>query len=308
MTGRLQSVTERAGRTKDQASDRLDQLRSDYELIEAAFQVGELDRRRAGSLLAGGIAFRIFLWLLPAALVAAGVIGLVRPAGSAQPDHVARVLGLGASVVSIVHQATRQSQKGTVALLAIGIPLTLYASMSLVRAFRVAHVLAWEELPRRRGHTIRDGALLSGALIGGIALESAIAYLRHSAGVGLSLLLGLVPVAITGALWLAASTQLPHADADRRALLPGAVIVAVGIAVLHFATIYYFAPKLTRAPALYGSLGTAATLLAWLFLIARLMVSSAFVNATLWRRRAAAAESPPAGDASTPETAKNDDI
>jgi len=307
MTGRLQSVTERAGRTRDEATDRIERLRTEYELIEAAFQVGELDRRRAGSLLAGGIAFRIFLWLLPAALVAAGVIGLIQPAGSAQPDHVARVLGLGASVVSIVHQATRQSQKGTVALLAIGIPLTLYASMSLVRAFRVAHVLAWEQLPRRRGHTIRDGALLSGALIGAIALESAIAYLRHSAGVGLSLLLGLAPVLITGALWLAASTQLPHADADRRALLPGAAIVAVGIAVLHFATIYYFAPKLTRAPALYGSLGTAATLLAWLFLIARLMVSSAFVNATLWRRRADAPESPPAGDVSGPETAKNAD-
>jgi uncharacterized BrkB/YihY/UPF0761 family membrane protein len=307
MTGRLQSVSERAGRARDEASERIERLRTDYDLIEAAFEVGELDRRRAGSLLAGGIAFRIFLWLLPAALVAAGFVGLIRPRGSAQPDHVARVLGLGASVVSIVHQATRESQKGTVALLAIGIPLTLYASMSLVRAFRVAHVLAWEELPRRRGHTIRDGALLSVALIGAIALESAIAYLRHSAGVGVSLLLGLVPIAITGALWLAASTQLPHADADRRALLPGAVIVAVGIAVLHFATIYYFAPKLTRAPALYGSLGTAATLLAWLFLIARLVVSSAFVNATLWRRRAAAGESPSAGDALGPRTAKNGD-
>lgn len=305
MTGRLQSVTDRAGRTRDHATDQVDRLRTEYELIEAAFQVSELDRRRAGSLLAGGIAFRIFLWLLPAALVAAGVIGLIRPAGSAQPDHVARVLGLGASVVSIVHAATRQSQKGTVALLAIGIPLTLYASMSLVRAFRVAHVLAWEELPGRRGHIIRDGALLSGALVSAIALESAVAYLRHRTGVGLSLLLGLAPVAITGALWLGISSQLPHADADHRALLPGAVLVAVGAAVLHFATVYYFAPKLTRAPALYGSLGTAATLLAWLFLVARLMVSSAFVNATLWRRRSLAHESPPAGDVSGPGTAKN---
>jgi hypothetical protein len=68
------------------------------------------------------------------------------------------------------------------------------------------------------------------------------------------------------------------------------------------------APKLTRAPALYGSLGTAATLLAWLFLIARLMVSSAFVNATLWRRCVAAGESPAAGDVSGPGTAKNGDI
>jgi uncharacterized BrkB/YihY/UPF0761 family membrane protein len=211
-------------------------------------------------------------------------------------------------VVSIVHQATRESQKGTVALLAIGIPLTLYASMSLVRAFRVAHVLAWEEVPRRRRHTLRDGAVLSAALIVTISIESAVAYLRHRTGVGISLLLGLAPVALTGALWLGISSELPHADADWRALLPGAALVAVGTAVLHFATVYYFAPKLARAPALYGSLGTAATLLAWLFLVARLMVSSAFVNATLWRRRALARESPSAGDASGPRTAKNGDI
>jgi uncharacterized BrkB/YihY/UPF0761 family membrane protein len=53
--------------------------------------------------------------------------------------------------------------------------------------------------------------------------------------------------------------------------------------VLQVATVYYFAPKLTKAPALYGSLGTAATLLLWLFLIARIIVASAFLNAALWR-------------------------
>ncbi len=67
----------------------------------------------------------------------------------------------------------------------------------------------------------------------------------------------------------------------------------MGLAALHFATVFYFAPKLTTAPALYGSLGTAATLLGWLFLAARLAVSSAFVNATLWRRRTPGAKSVP---------------
>jgi uncharacterized BrkB/YihY/UPF0761 family membrane protein len=79
--------------------------------------------------------------------------------------------------------------------LAIGFVLTLYASMSLVRALRITHPLAWEELPRRRRDLLRDGAIVS-----------------------------------------------------------------------------------------------AATLLAWLFVVSRIMVSSAFVNATLWRRRSLAAE------------------
>jgi uncharacterized BrkB/YihY/UPF0761 family membrane protein len=86
---------------------------------------------------------------------------------------------------------------------------------------------------------------------------------------------------------------LPHGDASWRALLPGAGVIAVGHAALQVATVYYFAPKLTRAPALYGSLGSAATLLLWLFLVARLIVASAFLNATLWHR-------PPRGTSAMP--------
>jgi uncharacterized BrkB/YihY/UPF0761 family membrane protein len=298
---RLRSANERATRTRDQAGEQLDRLRAEHELIDTALEAGELDRRRAGSLLAGGIAFRLFLWLLPAAVFAAGIIGLVKPTGSAQPDRVAQTLGLGASVTAIVRQATHESQQGTGLLLAVGLVLTLYASTSLVRALRIAHVLAWEEAPRRRPHLIRDGAILSVLLLATIGLESGVSYLRHKLGIGPSLLLGVIPVLIGAALWVGISWLLPHGDARWTALLPGAALIAVGFAALHFATVYYFAPKLTRSPALYGSLGTAATLLAWLFLISRVVVSSAFLNATLWRRRSAAASS--AGDSASADQA-----
>jgi uncharacterized BrkB/YihY/UPF0761 family membrane protein len=287
VTGRLRSVGARANRTRAHATRQLDQLRAEHELVEAALQAGDLDRRRAGSLLAGGIAFRVFLWLLPASLFSAGVVGLLRPSGSASPDHVAHTLGLGASVTAIVRQATRQSHEGTALLLVIGVVLTLYASISLVRSLRVAYILAWEEAFGRRPHVLRDGAVLSLALFSLLLLETGIAYLRHRVGVGASLLLSLVPIVIGGGVWVGISLLLPHADAHWRALLPGAAVFAAGMAVLHFATIYYFSPKLAKAPALYGSLGTAATLLVWLFVIARIVVASAFLNATLWRRSAA---------------------
>ena len=284
MSGRLQAASARASRTRQQGERQLEQLRAEHELVDAALQAGDLDRRRAGSLLAGGIAFRLFLWMLPAALLIAGAVGLVRPSGSAQPDHVARTLGLGASVAAIVRQATRDSQQGTGALLALGIGLTLYMSMSLVRALRVAHVLAWEAPLGRRPHLLRDGALLSVGLLTMTFVETGVSYLRYRIGVGASLPLALIPVATGGGIWVGVSLLLPHGDADWPALIPGAALFAGGLAVLHFATVYYFAPKLSRAPALYGSLGTAATLLAWLFVAARIVVAGAFLNATLWRR------------------------
>jgi uncharacterized BrkB/YihY/UPF0761 family membrane protein len=284
VTGRRQSVGARATRTRERGTRELDELRAEHELVDAALEAGDLDRRRAGSLLAGGIAFRIFLWLLPASLLIAGLVGLIRPSGSAQPEHVARTLGLGASVAAIVRQATRDSQKGTAVLLPLGLGLTLYMSMSLVRALRVAHILAWEEPLGRRAHLLRDGALLSLALGTMLGAEAGISYLRHKIGVGPSLPLAVIPFALAGGVWVGVSLLLPHGQAPWTALIPGALLFAVGTAVLHLATTYYFAPKLGRAPALYGSLGTAATLLAWLFIGSRIVVASAFLNATLFRR------------------------
>jgi uncharacterized BrkB/YihY/UPF0761 family membrane protein len=282
--GRLESARTRAARAQEDAARRLATVRAEHDLVDAALEAGDLDRRRAGSLLAGGIGFRIFLWMLPAGLLTAGGVGLVHPTGAAEPDRVARTLGLGASVGSIVRQATRQADQGTAILLLTGVVLTLYASMSLVRALRIAHVLAWEEPFGRRPYVLRDGAILSAALLAFIFLETGISYLRHRSGVAPSLGLSIVPVAASLGGGVALSSMLPHADANRRALLPGALLFTAGMALLHFASLYYFAPQLAKAPVLYGSLGTAATLLLWLFLIARLIVASAFLNATLWRR------------------------
>jgi membrane protein len=290
---RTRSAGARALKARDETKRRVEELRTRNALVDAALEAGDLDRRRAGSLLAGGIAFRIFLWLLPAALFAAAVVGLLRPTGGASPARVAQSLGLAASVASTVEEATRQSNRGAGALLAIAVVLMLYTSMSLVRALRVAHVLAWE-VPFRRGAPVpRDGAIFTAAIAATFALDTGITYLRHE-HVALSLLLVPLSFAITGGAWLGLSMLLPHGEAHWRALLPGAALFAVGHIVLQVATVYYFAPKLTKAPALYGSLGTAATLLLWLFLVARIIVAAAFLNAALWRRSGGDASMPPA--------------
>jgi uncharacterized BrkB/YihY/UPF0761 family membrane protein len=282
------SAAARALKARDETKRRVEDLRTRNALVDAALEAGDLDRRRAGSLLAGGIAFRIFLWLLPAALFAAALVGLLRPTGGASPARVAQSLGLAASVASTVEEATRQSNRGAGALLAIGVVLMLYTSMSLVRALRVAHVLAWE-VPFRRGAPLpRDGAIFTAAIAATFAVDTGITYLRHE-HVALSLLLVPLSFAITGGAWLGLSMLLPHGEAHWRALLPGAALFALGHIVLQVATVYYFAPKLTKAPALYGSLGTAATLLLWLFLVARIIVAAAFLNAALWRRSGAGA-------------------
>jgi uncharacterized BrkB/YihY/UPF0761 family membrane protein len=77
---------------------------------------------------------------------------------------------------------------------------------------------------------------------------------------------------------------LPHAeDAPWTAFLPGAIVLAVGADLLRLVTQVYFAGRLDRVDDLYGALGLAAVFMAWLYLIARLIVASFAVSATRWR-------------------------
>ena len=93
----------------------------------------------------------------------------------------------------------------------------------------------------------------------------------------------LVPYA---ALWVLIAVRLPHRAAPWTALLPGALVLAVGLQMLHAVIVYVITPWALAKQGTYGALGVAAALLVGLFLISRLIVASAVVNATLWDRQA----------------------
>ena len=144
---------------------RVQEERGPNSLLAAAVEAVELDRQRAGGLIAGGVAFRAFLWLLPTALVASGALGVLQDAAHENPDVVARKLGLGGVVASSVAGAANQSSRSTFLLIAFGLVLMLYFGVSLVRALRIACVVAWELPLGRRPHLLRDGVIISLALV-----------------------------------------------------------------------------------------------------------------------------------------------
>ena len=65
----------------------------------------------------------------------------------------------------------------------------------------------------------------------------------------------------------------------------GAAVFALGLQVLHAVVVYVITPWAIAKQGTYGALGVAAALLVGLFLISRLVVVAAVVNATLWERR-----------------------
>ena len=104
------------------------------------------------------------------------------------------------------------------------------------------------------------------------------------------LLVSVVAMVLFFAIWMGVSWLLPHGDAGWRALIPGALLVAIGIQVIHLGTVLFIAGRIKHASETYGSLGVAFTLLFWLFVVSRVIVASAMLNAALAERRAPALE------------------
>ena len=274
------------------AQERLDAARATHTSVDTAFCLWQEDRRLAASVLAGGISFRLFFWLLPFALILGGALGF---ASSDDATEAARTFGLTAAAASSIADAVSETGRGRWALLLVGTGALLWTSSWSVIALRRVHSLIWNVAPTKSGTNPVVGALaFSGVLVSMLAIPAGAARLREVSETG-GLLIQLLAVAAFFAVWLWASAQLPHGDAPLRALIPGAVLVAVAAQFVHLFSVLYVAVQLDRASELYGGLGIAATALFVLYVVGRVVVASAVLNAELWRRetrKAAAAAHP----------------
>jgi uncharacterized BrkB/YihY/UPF0761 family membrane protein len=250
-----------------------------------AFLATDSDSRVGGSLLACAVAYRIFLWLLPMSLVLTAGLGFASAADGDAPGQVADGLGLSRYVVSSVGDASAEARSGRWLLLAVGLFGLYTAGTGGAKAIRAVHARAWAVPAGRPRRRILAAVAFTGVALGAALVTAVGAWVGHESPVaGVSVRVSIV--GIYALLWLAASMGLPHAEDVRwRDLVPGAILLAVGGQVLHLVSVFYLADRIESASELYGALGAASAVLLWLYLIGRLVVGSAVLNATLWARR-----------------------
>jgi len=288
VTEARRSVAATAARVRSRveaAAERLESARSTVPAVDAAYATGTNDRNVGGSLLAGALAYRMFLWLLPLALVLCAGLGFIQAADDDAPGDLAHDVGLTAYVSSTVGDAAHQAEGGRWLLLLIGLFTLAWASASGAKTLRLVHARAWGLRPE----SVRFSAAGVAGFLGFALLAVALTILggwARDVSPGLGIGVRLAVVVGYGALWLLASLRLPRAGGTSwPALVPGALLFAFGAQCLHLLTVFYLADKLQHSSELYGALGGAAAVLLWLFLIGRLVVGSAVLNATLWERR-----------------------
>jgi uncharacterized BrkB/YihY/UPF0761 family membrane protein len=255
------------------------------------------DRRFGGGLLAGALAFRLFGALLPLALLLAVLLGYAASVERGT-EEAADATGISEAVLLSVADSARLST-GTRWVVSLGALFALlWAAIWAARALRAVHSIAWTGGVERMGRPIPAALILIAAIIAvGLVISGAAAARAHLGTAGL-----LIAFAVTFAffgIWWWLEWLLPHGDAPLRALIPGAILVALGLQVVHLGTVLFIGAKVARASATYGSLGVAFTVLAWLYILSRIVVASAMLNAARWEQHAPRPPHPP-GTAARP--------
>ena len=127
-----------------------------------------------------------------------------------------------------------------------------------------------------------EGSALFAALLLMLVAAQIIGWIRgHDRLAGLAALL--VYLVLAGGAWLVVSLQLPHRDVRWQALLPGALLVGVGLLFVNVFNLYVTTRLVENRADTYGALGIATALLLSLVIVGRLIVVSAELNSELAR-------------------------
>lgn len=263
---------------------RLEAKRPSSRVIDTALGALEKDVAAGGGVLAGAVAFRVFLFMIPYVFLLVVIFGLGASAASEEPSELAQSAGIGGlAAKAFAGIGDLSTGQRILSFFVAGFALLL-ATRSLLKVLRIVHALVWHTRAGKPSSAARAASALVLLVTLTVALSALVGLLRNTsflAGLMGTLLYVVVP---TGA-WLFVSWYMPRdPDAPWTALLPGAVLFGVGLEVLHVVTVYWIANQIEHKTDTYGAIGFALALLLWAYLLGRLITSAAVVNETLWSK------------------------
>lgn len=249
--------------------------------VDIAVRAVERDSTIGGGMLGGALAYRLFVFLLPLALVLVAGVGVYAASTGTPPSEIVSSAGVTGLIASQVAAAANGSARW--AIFIVTLPVLVYAAGMLYRAIAIVHAIAWHGSGRAVTLSSRGFAAFCGVLVAQFASIFIVGWIRHWDRFGGVTAL-LVYCILLGGAWLGFSSLLPRRGAGWRALVPGAALAAVGMLVINAFNVYITSRLVEERADTYGALGMAAALLFSLYLVGRLVVGSAVLNATIEAR------------------------
>jgi uncharacterized BrkB/YihY/UPF0761 family membrane protein len=274
VAGRVLAATQRVRILREQIGE----ARTRHASVDIALSTVERDSEIGGSLLAGALAYRLFVFLLPFAVFLVVGLGVYADATDQSTAEVAGDLGLTQIVAREIADAANDTARWWVLLASI--PILAYAIGQLYRAIAIVHALAYEGSGRAVKIEPRSVGLFAAAVVGQVATSNVATALSADSVLGA---VGgvLVSVAVVASIWLAATEIFPHGTATLRHRVPGALLYGVGTLAIFLFNALFIGWLIDERQDSYGALGAAAALLFSMYLTGRLIVSATVLNSVV---------------------------
>src|SRR3954468_20456930 len=184
---------------------RAEAARSRHPIIDVGYRLVERDASIGGGLLAGALAYRLFVLLVPTCLLLVSGLGLYADSVDQSTSSVARDAGLHGLIGSEVAAAASGKHRGLLFL--VSIPAVVYALVALYRAIAKVYALAWLGSARGVRTSPRGVVVLAVALVLEIVTLEVVSWIEdgHRYGGLLALLVYLFAI---GGAWLGVSIRL----------------------------------------------------------------------------------------------------
>jgi uncharacterized BrkB/YihY/UPF0761 family membrane protein len=268
-----------------QTYEHLEEQRAESRAIDSVFVAAEHDERIGGGILAGAVAFRLFLFLVPLVFVVVVGIGLGADAAGKSTHDAAESAGAAGLLARSMANVADGSVGSRLTAFVIGSFALWLTSRSALKVLRVASGLTWGVPVPKLPRPTRAAGIFILIVLAGVVLVQLIGAMRE-ASFGIGLLATVLFVLVPAGLWLVVSLKgFPHAeDAGWRAMVPGSVLVGVGLQLLHLFTVFWISRQVESKSETYGAIGVALALLFWAYLMGRVIIAGMSLNAALWYR------------------------
>ncbi len=269
--------------------ERLKALAGRWGWTKTLFAVHERVGETNGGATASAATVMFFVSIFPLILVAISVLGFASVNNDDLAADIVDQLGLEGSAAETVESAVATAQSSRRAASVVGVAGLLWSGLGVTAAVSLAVRTPWQrkvEGVKAKGYGFLW--LVGGGLTfaGSIASGALIALLpdtvpREVTAVGL-VVAGLV---FELAFFLWTFWILGDRRAGWRALVPGAIVGAIGFEILTKVGTILVPRMVASSSALYGPLGVVFAILAWLAFFSRLLVYASALNAQLFEER-----------------------
>jgi membrane protein len=262
---------------------RLDAYQQRHRWLAVPFAVAKKFGDDQAGNLAAVVAYYGFICLIPLLMVAVTVLGAVTAHNDALRQRLLDSALRDFPVIGPQIGADVHGIQGSGLTLALGIALTLWSGLGVVKSFQTAMNAVWNVPIRQRPglvpSTVR--ALLMLAVLGVATIASATLAAIGTSGSAPAWVsaLGLAGAALVNVgLFMAGFRIMTAADVSWSDVAPGAVLGGLAWTALSSLGTYYVSHQLRSASAVYGTFASVIVLLAWIYLGAQIALYAAELN------------------------------